>query len=368
MSLTLESLLSQLEGEAGLNKQASDDKEEKKEDGKEKGSFPFFTKKDDSKSDDKKDEKEEKSDDKEEKKEDKKEEKDEERTKEARLAGSALAQEIMQKIASAKTGDTQTPTESKEQEMNKQASERGQALAAELLEKLANVGDQNTSNGIAPTAQPNKVQIDVANVVKEDDAKIKPMPGAGGSFNQIYDAIIADALSQGAASTDQVHTTGVTPKEGGATSATPAQVGTESAEKTAALVALTNSGIDFDSAIELIKAAQEEIDAEEEQTVKAAALQELIDNGVDYNLAVALVKSAGILSSPIVGKAVNFATSNVGKTVGAAVVGGAAGYGLKSAVRGQEKKAALDRLTEQGVDYDQAVALIDAKATQLFGK
>jgi len=324
--MDLEGLISLLNNEAGLSltKSASDDESEDDKNSKD-SKEDKEDKSDKSKGSDSKDKEDKDSDD-----------EDSGSVKEAQLAGAALYNEIMQKVASANSTPATTTNSNKDTEMNKQASQAGSALAASLLQKIANVGDQTTVDGINPTAVPNKIQLDVANVVREDDSKVKPLPGTGGSLNQIFDSIVQDALSQGTTSTDQVHERGQANREGVAEAAgTPNQVDVASAEKTAALVALTNSGIDFDSAIDMIKAAQEEIDAEYSQNVKQAAEAELVAKGIDPVLAAALVKVAGVQAPAVDVMA--------------------------------EKRAAFDMLVDQGVSFSDAAALVDAKASQLYG-
>jgi hypothetical protein len=64
-------------------------------------------------------------------------------------------------------------------------------------------------------------------------------------------------------------------------------------EKAAAVSQLVAEGIDFDSAVNMVKEAAEEIEREEVSQVKQAALAHLIDNGMDFDQAVNLVKRLG---------------------------------------------------------------------------
>jgi len=300
-TLTLQSLLDGLEAQAGLTKSAADGSDEDSEGSSEK-TFPFQKKedkKDDEKSEKDDDEKSEKDDD---------ESKDEERTKEAHFQGAALYQEVMQKVASAK-GPQTTPQGTPE--MNKQASIAGKALADALLTKLANVGDHITENGIDPTAVPNKSQRDQAAMVSEHDAIINPTPtkdaigNGGGTVNQIFDAIVADAMGHGAAGYEQVHQTGIAgaegaPNAGGAPNQAPMnQMGSavsEEVEKVAATVALVEAGFDFNDAVNMVKQAEAEIHFEQDQHTKQAAVASLMDRGVDFDSAVAMVKQASVPS------------------------------------------------------------------------
>lgn len=376
MNMTLNELLADLHH---LTKQAGEEEE----------------KKDEKKDDDKKDEKGEKKENpfvkkeveeaKKEVEESDKDEDDEEHSKEARLKGAELAKEVMSKVASLQVKKP-TQESNKEGEMKKEAAAAGKALADALLEKLANAGDMNTGNGVAAGTVPQKIIVDNAQTVAEDDMKIKPMPtGDGikneGTINQILDGIVADAISQGATSYGQ----GVEAKAGPITaeegdpeqSATPHQVPNEDdeVEKAAAVSALVADGFDFASAVEMVKAAEEEIKHEESIQIKQAALGALLDRGVDFDTAVAMVKQAGALV-PAGGRAL---VAKGGKAAGGlsrgakmglagaagAAVGGAAALAAK---RNHEKKAAVSALVDAGVDFDQAVLLVDAKAAQIYGR
>lgn len=360
MDFTLDSLLNSLEAQAGITKQASDDeksKEDKKEEKaeKEEGDALAKARAELNKADEAH---------KEEKEAEKKSEK--EQTKEAQDKGAALAQEILQKVAGLKI---ETPDSTKETDMTKQAELAGKALADALLVKLASAGDQNTTNGVTPGVVPLKQVVDSAQIISEDDAKIKPTPGTdglgnGGSVNQIFDAIIADAQSQGAASYDQVHGQGIAAHEGTAFQhATPNQLPHAEVEKAAAVAALVETGFDFDSAVSMVKEAEAQIQREEAQQVKQAALAQLMAKGVDFDSAVNMVKEAGALVPVKAGM-------GVGKklAIGAAAAGaaGLAGYGAKKALE-TEKKAAFDALVAGGVDFADAAALVASKAKELYG-
>jgi hypothetical protein len=288
MNLSLDDLIQDLEKSAGLNKSASEETEKDE-------------KKDEEKAD--KDVKEVKKDvEKTEKdvKDAKKENDADERTKEAAAKGAELAKEVMQKVASIKLDQVTT-----EDTMNKQAADAGKALAEALLEKLASVGDMNTTNGIA-SATPTKTQVDLAAQVAEQDRIIQNQPGTdgrgnGGSINQIFDAIVADAMARGAAPVDQNPTPGVAKEEGAQVAAqTPNQVATgaftvagDAQEKAAAVSALVEQGHDFEDAVNLVKAAAEEIQREEDAQIKQAALNHFMEAGFDFETAVNLVKKLG---------------------------------------------------------------------------
>jgi hypothetical protein len=385
MSLTLSDLLKDLEAEVGLNKQAAEDEKDSKEGKDKKGDPETKERKEegDAKSNLFKAEKEVEEAEKDNKKE------QEECTKEASAKGAALAQEVMARVKSA--GVAQTTTQNKESDMKKEASVAGKALADALLEKLAAAGDVSTVNGTVAGTVPQKAIADSAQIVAEDDNKVKPTPGTdgmhgGGSINQILDAIVQDTISQGATAFGQnveAKARNAAEAEGVVEDhAVPNQVEDEDErEKAAAVSALVDDGYDFASAVEMVKAAAEEIEYEETVQLKQAALGALLDRGVDFDNAVAMVKSAAAILPAGVSRtkqmfraAAGTAKDAVGamgkKTkigIGAAAGAGAAA-GVAGAALGREKKAAFDALVDAGVDFDQALALVQAKSMQLYGK
>lgn len=399
MSLnTLDDLLKSLEKQASDDETSKKDDEKKKEEDKKsdesKGKEMPWDKKDGS-------------------------EKSEDRVKEAQLQGAALANEIMQKVASANINQ-------KEPSMNN-AQFAGQALAQSLLTKLASAGDMTTTDGIFPGAMPNKAQVDNAQMTAEQASYIAPTPtkdsmgNGGGSINQIFDAIVAKAMGQGAVAHDQVTQTGTAFAEGAVEAhAVPNGVPSTSdeVEKVAAVTALVNSGFDFDQAVDMVKAAEYEILAEEDGQIKQAAMNELMDAGVDFALAAALVKEASVAgvarrAGRVAGvgaekakraigdygqelasgarnlggdirMAVNPGAYSVGGSVptraqamanlgrnkalqlgaGAAGAAGLAGGGYALA---REKQAAMNGLIDAGMDFDTAAALVNETSQELYG-
>ena len=105
------------------------------------------------------------------------EKKEEEQEKKAGDSSDALAQQIMQKVASANITEETN-------EMQKQAAAAGKTLAEALLTKLASAGDQSTTSGIPAGVVPNKNQIDNAQMEAEQAATIKPMPTGNGIRNE----------------------------------------------------------------------------------------------------------------------------------------------------------------------------------------
>lgn len=317
--MNLDDFLVSLEKKAGFPFEKSDGKKDEKDDSKK-----------DSTKDDGEDDEDPKND-------KKGEDKKGQEKSAAEKAGADLAKEVMEKLAASKNKQS-----TKGEEMNKQAQEAGIALAQALM-KQANVGDVSTSNGITPGTVPNKTIQDLAAQVAEHDLVIQPTPGTdgagcGGTVNQIFDAIVADAMSKGVK--DEQATGNTAPAEGAQVGMqTPNQrpngggMGGESTEKAAAVAELVSQGADFDQAVSLVKAASEELEAEHDAFVKKAAFDELLAKGVSFDEAARMVKSAS--------------ASRVNVE--------------------QEKKAAFDALIAADVDFDQAIALVNAKSQELYG-
>ncbi len=216
------------------------------------------------------DEKKEES--KDEKKEESKDEGDKETKDEAKEEGESEEEEAKEK--------------SKEEDMDKKANLVD--IISAMLEKSAFEGDENTQNGVPGGVVPNKMQVDNAANVAYQDATIGVTPGTngnndGGTVNQIMDAIVAKAQGAGGIGENQVP--GGTPFSG-------AEAQDPNVEKTAAVVALVESGIDFDTAVDLVKQAEVEIKAEAFEVEKQAAFGALIEAGVDFDTATNLVKEA----------------------------------------------------------------------------
>jgi hypothetical protein len=231
-----------------------------------------------------------------------------------------------EKQASAETQPTTT-----EETMNKEAEDK--ALAALILEKIAqDVTAANNAGG------PNKLQQDQAALVAAHDARITPMPGRNGTINQLFDAIVAKAQAMGYTDYNQVAGgTTSTGSEGSAPGSQSIPPSPDVQEKQAAVSALIDAGLDWDVAVDMVKAAAEEIAAEEYQQTKVAAVQHLMKvAGLDFDKAVEAVAAAET-------ELVNEAEST---TEGEEVYDE------------QTKAAALNELIEQGVDFETAVNLI----------
>lgn len=194
------------------------------------------------------------------------------------------------KAEAKKEGETEA--EEKEENSNKEENMDKKAnlidVITGMLEKSASEGDDNPATGVAEGAVPNKAQVDSAAMVADFNNIQAPTPGTdgtatGGTVNQILDAIVAKAQGQGTINPVQGQSEG---------SQVGAERSDEDVEKTAAVVALVESGIDFDSAVNLVKQAEVEIQAEAWEQEKQAAFSALVEAGVDFDTATSMVKQA----------------------------------------------------------------------------
>lgn len=172
--------------------------------------------------------------------------------------------------------------------------------AVELI-KQAEAGDMNTENGITADGEANKVIRTNAQMVAEHDASIQPMPTGDMIHNQgtatdIYNAIIAQMVAQGGTPTTAV--ADGPEVDGSGDQAVPNQV------KTASLASIIASGVDFDTACNMVKEASkktmeakpakakaEKMDKKEMFMKKKAAFDQLIADGIDFTKAAALIEA-----------------------------------------------------------------------------
>lgn len=183
-------------------------------------------------------------------------------------------------------------------EQTKQAEENiemsNNVIIQTILEKLAaDYGDVSApaaGTSSEGAAVPNKIQEDLDVMTAQHDAIVSTTPGAaeGGTINQVYEAIVAKAKAQGGGSDNLIE--GENAQERDLGQVKSAQ--TDEQEKAAAVSALCDEGVSFEDAIALVKAAEQEILAEEWEQEKKAAFDALIEAGVDFEDSVALVKAA----------------------------------------------------------------------------
>lgn len=180
-------------------------------------------------------------------------------------------------------------------EQEKTAQENA-TMANAILMKLAQiVGETPTVDSAAVNVQgaavPNKIQEDNAVITAADDAKVQALPGAEGTINNILEQVVATAMAQGAGSENLVAAPG--PVEGATVGATGEEGATgDEHEKAAAVSALIGEGLDFDTAVALVKQAEAELFQDYVDFEKQAAFEALVGAGVDFDQAIDMVKQA----------------------------------------------------------------------------
>lgn len=284
----------------------------------------------------------------------------------------------------AKSDDIVDEKEDKKQTKEAQIKSENSEMAKNIMQKIAQiVGEETTTPAAAVNTAgaeaPNLIQSTNEEMTEYDDKKVQPLPGAEGSLNSILEAVVARAESQGAASDDLVN--GNKPASGASGDKEVLTISDEQ-EKAAAVSALVEAGCDFDSAIALVKQAEELLSVEADQQEKVAAITELCASGYDFDTAVELVKQAEAELNGEGGEMDKVAAVNElmsqGSTFEEAVkqvkqaseslegVNSFASKGDKD--RAHEKKAAFDALIEAGIDFDQATALVKQAEIDVYGE
>lgn len=318
-----------------------------------------------------------------------------------------------------------------EDTMNKVASdsELAKFIMEKIAQEFSSVVTTPAAGvNTAATAAPNKIIRDNTVMTAQDDAKVDDaavQPGGDGTINALFQSIVAKAVAEGGNSdnlvlnggsvdprADQVH------QNGGPGPASEGQ------EKAAAVSALVAEGMDFDMAVDLVKQAEEEILSESWEQEKQACLSLLMEEGVDFDTAVTLVKQAeedmakeakesgtdlraaraqrvsdgrkiqagkaafkdGMqsaatkasvgasnvafgaknLDGKIFKKGVGQLASNKLVRYGAGATALAAG--AAALARSHEKKACIDALVAEGIDFDTAVELTKQASVEIYGE
>lgn len=190
------------------------------------------------------------------------------------------------------------------------AKQKGQAIADSVmaLVKQAMDGSEGANRVIEQTTAQ----------AAQSSAGIAETPREGNSITQTLQGLVANGIAQGAVRADALDEhvdSGRDEGHGGNTTMhssdeneIEADENEEAAEddeveKTAALITLVDNGVDFDTAVSLIKQAEEEILADEEEFTKQAAVAALLNEGMDIEYAVELVKVAMELDPELVKEA-----------------------------------------------------------------
>lgn len=228
-------------------------------------------------------------------------------------AGEALAAQFLEKLAQEKlvepTATTEVPAaeptaadegveKSAEATMTPETnqgtqmtSENDKKLAADVMTKLAAEWNAPGTQPDAPVS--NQIQQATQQMTAQHDQRIMNNP-VGGTLNQMTDALVNRAMSTGTTPYDVVPAGGsqFAASEGKDPAMGTGVIPPDGQEKVAAVVALMEAGAEFDLAVDLVKAAAEEIANEEMQQVKVAAVNELMNRGYDFDGAVEAVNAA----------------------------------------------------------------------------
>lgn len=224
------------------------------------------------------------------------------------LIAQATTDNQMTKQASASPVEELTQTLTGEDNMfTKEAQEGGRALAEVIAAAL--MTKQAENNVIAETDD----------MKKDDDAKIHLTPVAGKTVTETAKALIERGAAEAGAKAPEEAAEEVQ-AEGGAQiqeEGVQADLHKQAAEAVSALV---DDGVDFDSAVEIVKQAAFEMQSDLEKAAAVSILQN--EHGFEWADAVALVKQA---SEELMSE-------------------------------GMDKQAALDEMIASGMSFDEAVA------------
>lgn len=226
----------------------------------------------------------------------------------------------------------------------------------DILTKIAEIVGAADAGNVSGAASPNLAQANTVAQVATDDAKVQGTPGTEGTVNTVLQSIVAKFQANGAGSENIAD---------GQIAAEAANYANDEIEKAAAVAYLTEAGVDFDSAVSMVKEAEYSLE-------KEAAFEALTEAGVDFDRAVELIKEASsqlpmTMAQPKPGFKDMFKGKGrlAAKVVGS-LVGGAAAYaGAKKLFPDREKQAALNELIEAGIDYNQAIDLIKQAESEL---
>lgn len=180
-------------------------------------------------------------------------------------------------------------------------SQQGQNLAHQVLALIKRANDESLN----PTVIGNNVTNETSNIAAMSTAGQQLQPNQGNP-NQVLQMTLAQALQSGAVHPDQLDLNVVQPGRDEGNGQMPltdmagnydlnAQgpaVNADNIEKVAAVATLIDGGVDFDSAVAMVKQAEQSILAEQDEMMKRAAVNDLIGKGYDVETAVALVKQA----------------------------------------------------------------------------
>jgi hypothetical protein len=178
-------------------------------------------------------------------------------------------------------------------QMNKLAQEQGKAIANALIDNIIK--------------QANAVAQDSTQMVAEQMSQQTATPREGMDITNTLKGLILTGIRNGAATNELSEMVGPGEEmvQGAVAGVTPSNMpaqpnGTamgsvgenEEQEKVAAVAYLVSGGVDFDSAVSMVKQAEEALAAEQIEMAKLAAAQDLVNAGFSANDAIALVEGS----------------------------------------------------------------------------
>lgn len=205
--------------------------------------------------------------------------------------------------------------------------ETGNAIADSILAMLDNGMDKAASTVGDPTPG-NNVKVETDTMEKQHADRITETPREGKTVTEVAKALAAKTKG----GCDAVVGTPVASNEGNSEAAVAAKP--SDIEKSASVQELIESGESFEDAVEMVKVASEEIEAEIHELEKKAAVDALMEQGLGFEESFELVKqaSAQMLESEL-------------------------------EYTDLEKKAAVEELmSEDGLSFDEAFELVKEAA------
>lgn len=199
-------------------------------------------------------------------------------------------------VAGEKQASEAAKTEQNKEEITMDKSASDNQLAKFIMEKLAQEFSPEVTTAAAgvntaAAPAPNKIQRDNAVMTAQHDASTQGIvPGGDGTINALFETIVAKAKAQGGTSGNLIDGDPTVQRDDLQTGG-PGPV-SEGQEKAAAVAALCDAGMDFETAVDLVKQAEEEILGEAWEQEKRACFNQLVAEGVDFDTAIALIKQA----------------------------------------------------------------------------
>lgn len=151
------------------------------------------------------------------------------------------------------------------------SAETGSAIADSILAMLSNGMDKEAAAG-DPTSG-NNVKKEIDEMEAQHAARITQTPREGKTVTEVAKALAAKTPGQ---QEDDVDAT-----EGNSEAAVAAKP--SDIEKSASVSDLVADGYNFEDAVEMVKEASEELEAEVEELEKAAAVTALVSQGMDID-------------------------------------------------------------------------------------